>query len=221
MFSIYYIPIFLILIRLIYRKKILSINNILLIMKVKGKRRKIAWGITGSGEKIMETVEIMEEMKKKYRKTFDIRVFISKAGDQVLKYYNLSNTLETIFDKTWTEINANAPFLAGQIQLGKFDFLLLAPATSNTVAKISLRIADTLLTNAAIMGQKTSTPIYIMPTDFREGTITTQLPNGKDLKIKVTHEDGKHVENVSKMSNTFVFEYPRDIPSIFEKYAGY
>jgi flavoprotein len=51
----------------------------------------------------------------------------------------------------------------------KFDFLLIAPTTSNTVAKISLRIADTLLTNAAIMGQKTSTPIYIMPTDFKEG----------------------------------------------------
>ena len=38
-------------------------------MKVKGKRHKVAWGITGSGEKILETVEIMEEMKKKYRKT--------------------------------------------------------------------------------------------------------------------------------------------------------
>ena len=96
-------------------------------MIVKGKRRKIAWGITGSGEKIMETVEIMEKMKKKYRKIYDIRVFISKAGDQVLKYYNLSNTLETIFDKTWTEINANAPFLAGQIQLGSYEFLLVAP----------------------------------------------------------------------------------------------
>jgi archaeoflavoprotein AfpA len=188
-------------------------------MIVKGKRRKVAWGITGSGEKILETVEIMEEMKKKYRKTFDIRVFISKAGDQVLKYYNLSNTLETIFDKTWTEINANSPFLAGQIQLGKFEFLMVAPATSNTVAKISLRIADTLLTNASIMGQKTSTPIYVMPTDFREGTTITKLPNGKDLKLNITHEDAQHVEKISKMPNTFVFEHPSDIPSIFEKHA--
>lgn len=50
-------------------------------MIVKGRRRKIAWGITGSGEKIMETFEIMEQMKEKYKKTFDIRVFTSKAGD--------------------------------------------------------------------------------------------------------------------------------------------
>ena len=189
-------------------------------MIVKGKRRRVAWGITGSGEKIEETVEIMEEMKEKYRKEFDIRVYVSKAGDQVLKYYNLSNTLETMFDKTWTEINANAPFLAGQIQMGNFEFLLLAPATSNTVAKISLRIADTLLTNAAIMGQKTSTPIYVMPTDFREGITTTKLPNGRDLNLKITREDAQHVKKLQDMENTFVFEHPDEIPAIFEKYAA-
>ena len=187
-------------------------------MIVKGRRRKIAWGITGSGEKIMETFEIMEQMKEKYKKTFDIRVFTSKAGDQVLKYYNLSNRLETKFDKTWTEINANAPFLAGHIQLGNFEFLLIAPATSNTVAKIALRIADTLLTNAAIMGQKTSTSIYIMPTDFKEGTVITKMPNGKDLEIKITYEDAKNVEKLSKMPSTNVFEHPEEIPKIFEEH---
>lgn len=183
------------------------------------KKRKVAWGITGSGEKILETVDIMQQMRDSYRKEFDIRVFISKAGDQVLKYYNLSQTLESQFDKTWTEINANAPFLAGQIQMGRYEFLLLAPATSNTVAKISLRIADTLLTNAAIMGQKTTTPLYIMPTDFREGTVVTKLPNGKDLEIKITKEDARHVENLSSMENTVVFEHPEEIPKIFAQHA--
>ena len=184
------------------------------------KKRKIAWGITGSGEKLVETVEIMQQMRDEYHKVYDIRVFISKAGDQVLKYYNLSNTLETKFDKTWTEINSNAPFLAGQIQLHRYDFLLIAPATSNTVAKISLRIADTLLTNAAIMGQKTNTPLYIMPTDFREGIVTTKLPNGKDLELTITREDAKHVERIAEMDSTLAFENPDEIPAIFEKHAS-
>ncbi|MGC9517767.1 MAG: archaeoflavoprotein AfpA [Methanomicrobiales archaeon] len=186
---------------------------------MKVKKRKIAWGITGSGEKLTDTVELMSDLREKYKKDFDIRVFISKAGDQVLKYYNLSNELETTFDKSWREINANAPFLAGQIQLGNYEFLLIAPATSNTVAKISLRIADTLLTNAAIMGQKTSTPIYIMPTDPREGTVTTKLPNGKDLELTITKEDAEHVERLKKMDNTFVFEEPEEIEAIFEKHS--
>lgn len=187
-------------------------------MRNKDAKRKIAWGITGSGENIEETVDLMREMQDKYKEEVDIRVFISKAGDQVLKYYGLSNTLETIFDKTWTEINANAPFLAGQIQLKEFEFLLIAPATSNTVAKISLRIADTLLTNAVVMGQKTSTPIYIMPTDFKEGIVTTKLPNGKILDINITKQDADHVRNLEKMNNTFVFENPSEIPTIFEKH---
>jgi archaeoflavoprotein AfpA len=187
---------------------------------IMNKRRKIAWGITGSGEKLEETVEIMQQMRDMYHKQFDIRVYISKAGDQVLKYYNLSNTLETTFDKTWTEINSNAPFLAGQIQLGKYAFLLIAPATSNTVAKVSLRIADTLLTNAAIMGQKTSTPLYIMPTDFREGIVTTKLPNGRDLDLKITREDAQHVEKLAQMDTTKVFESPSEIPAIFERHAS-
>jgi flavoprotein len=127
--------------------------------------------------------------------------------------------LETFFDKTWTEINSNAPFLAGQIQLKEFEFLLIAPTTSNTVAKISLRIADTLLTNAAIMGQKTSTPIYIMPTDFREGIVTTKLPNGENLDINITKQDAYHVRNLESMRNTFVFENPDEILSIFEKHS--
>lgn len=184
------------------------------------KKRKVAWGITGSGEKLVETVEIMQQMRDEYRKQFDIRVFISRAGDQVLKYYNLSTTLETKFDKTWTEINSNAPFLAGQIQMGRYGFLLIAPATSNTVAKISLRIADTLLSNAAIMGQKTRTPLYIMPTDFREGIVTTKLPNGKDLELNITKEDAEHVEKIAAMESTTAFESPDDILAIFEKHAN-
>jgi len=172
------------------------------------KKRKVAWGITGSGEKILETVNVMQQMRDEYRKEFDIRVFISKAGDQVLKYYNLSQTLESQFDKTWTEINANAPFLAGQIQMGRYEFLLLAPATSNTVAKISLRIADTLLTNAAIMGQKTTTPLYIMPTDFREGTVVTKLPNGKDLAIKINTPDDLNIASTELKGHTVLVYIP-------------
>ncbi len=51
----------------------------------------------------------------------------------MVKYYGISNDIESNFDRVWVEINANAPFLAGNIQLGKYEFMLIAPATSNTV----------------------------------------------------------------------------------------
>ena len=95
-------------------------------------KRKIAWGITGSGDRIEETVEAMIKLQKQYDDDVDVRVFVSKAGEQVIKYYKLFNILEKHFDKVWVEINANSPFLAGQLQVKRYEFLLLAPATSNT-----------------------------------------------------------------------------------------
>ena len=182
------------------------------------KKPKVAWGITGAGDKIEETVENMIKIKKRYENQVDIEVFISKSGDQVIKYYGISHDIETNFNNVWVEINANAPFLAGNIQLGKYDFMIIAPATSNTVAKISMRMGDTLISNAAIMGQKADVPMYILPSDYEEGVTITQLPDGKELKITIRKEDVEHVEKLSKMYETYIIKEPKDIRNVFAKY---
>jgi archaeoflavoprotein AfpA len=187
---------------------------------LRGIKKKVVWGITGSGDRIRETAEIMKEMRRKYDDEVEIRVYISKAGDQVVKYYKLFPELEQEFDKIWVEANANAPFLAGQVQMGRFEFLLIAPATSNSVAKISLRIADTMLTNAAIMSQKVLLPLYIMPSDFKEGEVITKLPDGRDLKLVIRKEDVEHVQKLAVMEGVTMLERPEDIPRVFEKHFG-
>jgi archaeoflavoprotein AfpA len=186
----------------------------------KAKRRKIAWGITGSGDKLPQIVELMTELRHQYDARVDIRVYISKAGDQVVKYYKLFNDLEANFDKIWVEANANAPFLAGQLQVGRYEFLLIAPATSNTVAKISLGLADTLLTNAAIMGQKAFVPVYILPCDLVEGIVTTKLPDGRDFKLRIRKEDADHVRRLEQMEGLTVLHDMAEIPAVFETHFG-
>lgn len=181
------------------------------------KKKKVAWGITGSGDKILGTVQIMQKMREKYIDEYDIRIYVSKAGDQVLKYYGLFKELEVEFDRTWVEVNANAPFLAGQIQLGQFEFMLIAPATSNTVAKISLRIADALLPNAAIMAQKAGVPVYILPSDFEEGTVITRLPDGRDLELTIRKEDVEHVKRLAEM-DVNILKTPEEIEAVFKKH---
>jgi len=184
----------------------------------KRKKRKVAWGITGSGDRLVETVEIMKEIKEQYQSDVEIVVYLSKAGDQVVKYYKLVNSLRQNFDKIWVEINPNSPFLAGQLQLGKFEFLLIAPATSNTVAKISMGIADSLLSNAAIMGQKAFVPLYIMPSDYEEGMIVTKLPDGRDMRLKIRREDVEHVKKLVDMDDVFILEKPEEIHQVFKKH---
>ena len=189
-----------------------------IVKKGEKKKRKVAWGITGSGDRLVETVEIMKEIKKQYQDEVDIIVYLSKAGDQVVKYYRLVNDLKENFGRISVEINPNSPFLAGQLQTGKFEFLLIAPATSNTVAKISMGIADSLLSNAAIMGLKALVPVYIMPSDYKEGIIVTKLPSGRDMRLRIRKEDVEHVKKLAGMDDVFMLEKPEDFHEIFKNH---
>jgi len=181
---------------------------------MKTVRVKVAWGITGSGDKLIETVEAMTLAKEEYQ-TLDIEVFLSKAGQQVAKYYKIYDKIRGIFAKVYVEEDANMPFLAGRVQMGDFKFLIVAPATSNTVAKIAHGIADTLLTNSVIQALKADVPVYIMPCDFRGGRTTTTLPDGHKLRLRVRKEDAGNVEMLQTIEGLTVFEKPGEIASIF------
>jgi archaeoflavoprotein AfpA len=188
--------------------------------KVKNKKRKVAWGITGGGDKIAEYLEVMKEIKKEYESTVEIQVFLSKAADLVLKYYGLEANLRKNFAKVRVELNSNAPFLAAWMQMHKYEFLLIAPATSNTVSKIANSIGDTLLTNATIMSLKAFVPVYISPTDYREGTVYTKLPNGKEMKLRVRKEEVEQVKKLEDMEDLFVLEDPQRIREVFKNWFG-
>jgi archaeoflavoprotein AfpA len=173
---------------------------------VKVKKRKVAWGITGAGDKIAEILEVMKDLKKQSEDVVEIEVFISKAADTMLKFYKLENDLKKNFSKVVVEVNANSPFLAAWLQSGKYEFLLIAPASSNTVAKIVNSISDTMLTNAAIMSLKAFRPVYILPTDYRESIVYTKLPNGKEMKLRVRKEEADQVRKLESMEDVHVLE---------------
>jgi archaeoflavoprotein AfpA len=182
------------------------------------KKRKVAWGITGSGDRLPETIGVMKELKEEYQDGFSLGVYLSKAGEQVVRWYKLYEQLKQDFGRVWVELNSNSPFLAGDLELGKFEFLLIAPATSNTVAKIAAGITDTLLCNSAIMALKAFVPVYVMPSDYKEGTVVTKLPDGRDLKLRVRKEDAENTRKLSLMENVFVLEKPEDIRHVFKKH---
>jgi archaeoflavoprotein AfpA len=184
------------------------------------KKRKVAWGITGSGDRMEETLNIMKEIKEHYKNEVDIRVFLSKAGEQVVRWYKLYDQLNQNFEKIWVEFNSNSPFLAGDLEVRKYEFLLIAPSTSNTVAKIAAGISDTLLCNSAIMALKAAVPVYIMPSDYKEGTVVTRLPNGKDFTLRVRREDVENTRKLASMDSVFVLEKPQDVNQVFMKHFG-
>jgi archaeoflavoprotein AfpA len=179
---------------------------------------KIAWGITGSGDKLMECVTFMEDLTEKYN--LDVHVYLSREGKVVLKFYKLLKEVKEHFPKLSSESGPNAPFLSGKIQLGTYSFLLIAPATANTAAKIAYGIADSLITNSAAQAMKADVPVYIFPVDQKEGEIITKLPDGRDLKLRMRKEDVENVEKLRRMRGITVLNRMDEIEAVVKKTHG-
>jgi len=195
-------------------------KNIVATEKVEVKKKKVAWGISGAGDKIQEFLQVMTDINKEYADKVEIQIFVSKAAEIVLKYYGLETQVRQSFSKVTVEVNSNSPFLAAWMQMRKFEFLLIAPASSNTTAKIALGIGDTLLTNAANMSLKAFVPIYVVPTDFEEKTVFTKLPNGKDMKLRIRKEDAENVRKLERMEDVHVLSDPQKIRGVFKEWFG-
>ncbi len=174
--------------------------------------KRIAWGITGSGDLIKETYEVMRDIKKK--SNIDIMVFLSKEGETVMKWYRMWDDIQRDFPNFKTGAGPNSPFIAGPLQVGYYDALVIAPTTSNTVAKIVYGIADTLVTNAVAQTAKGSTPIYILPVDQKRGTVKTASPEGRIMELKMREVDVSNTEKLASMENISIIEKPEDLYGI-------
>ena len=123
-----------------------------------------------------------------------------------MTWYNLWHDLKELFPKVSVEHGANSPFIAGQLQMGKFDLFLVCPMSANTAAKIAYGIADSLLTNGVAQAAKAKIPIYIYPADQYEGAVTTILPDGKELTLYMRDVDIENADRLKRMQGITVLE---------------
>jgi archaeoflavoprotein AfpA len=177
---------------------------------------KILWGITGCGDKLEETVNIMRKLQHKY--DLDVRVVLSKNGEMVIRMYKLWRLLQDNFKEVLIERGPNAPFLAGPLQKGKYDFFLICPATANTTAKIAHGIADSLISNCASQALKAGNKVYIYPADQKPGKITTVLPDGEKLTLTIREIDVENAERLKRMQGITVLSQPEEIEEIIKKH---
>ncbi len=184
-----------------------------MVEKLDKKIKRFAWGITGSGDQMLETYSILVDIKEKTG--VDTMVFLSKEGETVMKWYHLWDKIQKDFPNFKVDAGPNSPFIAGPLQMGYYDFLLIAPATANTVAKIVYGIADTLVTNAVSQTAKGQTPIYIMPVDLKRGSVKTAAPSGREFVLTMREVDVTNSEKLAQMENITVLESPYEIYDLF------
>lgn len=132
---------------------------------------RIAWAITGSGHYIEECLALLLTLD-------NVDLYLSQAGEEVLRMYgiawqDLKDRLPIYRDKA-----ASAPPV-GLFYKDYYHTLIMAPTTSNTVAKCVLGIADSLVTNLYSQAGKCRVPSIVYPCDIAPSMETTAPGNRK------------------------------------------
>ncbi len=134
------------------------------------KKPRLAWAITGSGHYIEECIAFLLTLQ-------DVDIYISQAGEEVLKMYGIA--LDDIRAKfpVYRDKSASCPPV-GHFYKGYYHTFVMAPTTSNTIAKCVLGIADSLVTNLYSQAGKCKVPSIVYPCDVAPAMETT-APGGK------------------------------------------
>jgi len=145
---------------------------------------RIAWGFTGAGHLLQESVDALVELSKDH----EVTVMTSGAGEEVLKMYGLFETVKNLTGGKYRELVLESDQresypMTGRFSLGTYDMLIVSPATSNTIAKIVHGIADSLITNAVAQAGKGRVDTYIVPVDLESGNVETVLPSKLELEL--------------------------------------
>ena len=160
--------------------------------------KRVAWVITGAGHFLRECIDIVTEYKS------DINLFASRAGLEVVKMYGLYDHLLK-YDINIINDDSASSASCGGFAAGRYSVLVIAPATSNTVAKCALGIADSLPTNLFAQAGKSKVPILVLPSDVSY-EIESVTPSGKRIMVYPRPIDIRNVDMLRSFPGVTVID---------------
>lgn len=132
--------------------------------------QRLAWAITGSGHYLRECIDIINQLE-------NVDLFLTKAADEILKQYGYKHNVGRVFlDKTASSVPVEFFYY------GTYHTVVIAPATSNTVAKMVCGISDTLVTNVYAQAGKCRVPSIVFACDT-EPEIESEAPHENMVKV--------------------------------------
>ena len=153
-----------------------------------------AWALTGSGHFFKECLELIGALG-------EVDLFVSRAADEVLRMYK--QELKLPASARVFRIGPPAPPV-GSFYYGVYHTLVLAPATSNTVAKCVLGISDTLATNVFAQAGKCRVLSIVFACDTAP-ELETEAPRGL-VKVYPRGIDLRNTRRLKGFEATLVAE---------------
>jgi dihydromethanopterin reductase (acceptor) len=172
----------------------------------KVKTPRWGWALTGSGHFFKECLRMVGELD-------EVDLFVSKAASEVVRMYRqefkLPKTARVFRDTTASA----AP--VGLFYYGVYHTLILAPATSNTVAKCVFGISDTLVTNVFAQAGKCRVPAIVFACDTAP-ELETEAPKGL-VKVYPRAIDLQNTERLKSFDSTVVVETLEELETTLTK----
>jgi len=168
-------------------------------------RARIAWGITGAGHYLEDCVKLLLAHGQG-------DIFISRAGLEVLKLHGLYHTLEDSGHTIFLDTDA-ASFATTRLYGGRYDLVVIAPATANTVAKMVAGIADGLVTNLFATAGKRRIPAVVLPCDV-SGEVVSTTHKGKEIRVHVRQVDEQNTATLARFEGVQVVDTPERLQEV-------
>lgn len=157
----------------------------------KAEKQRLAWALTGSGHYLRECLQIIGTLE-------DVDLFLSKAAAEILQQYGYIHQVGRVFqDKTASSVPVELFYQ------GRYHTLVIAPATSNTVAKMVTGISDNLVTNLYAQAGKTRIVSIVFACDT-EPELESEAPRDNMVKVYPRRIDLENMEKLKTFEETTV-----------------
>ena len=172
-------------------------------MQARPDKPRLAWAVTGSGHYLDECLEIISGLE-------DVDLFYSRAGEEVLRMYGHDPKVINKQGRVYRDRAASSPPV-GLFYRGDYHTLVVAPATSNTVAKMVLGLSDGLISNVYAQAGKCGIPSIVLACDT-EPEMDTPAPD-RIVKVWPRKIDLEHTHKLATYEGTTVVENPEKLLS--------
>lgn len=159
------------------------------------KTPRWGWALTGSGHFFKECLRMVGDLD-------EVDLFVSKAAAEVVRMYRQAPQLPKTA-RVFRDTTASAAPV-GLFYYGVYHTLIMAPATSNTVAKCVFGISDTLVTNVFAQAGKCRVPAIVFACDTAP-ELETEAPKGM-VRVYPRDIDLQNTERLKSFGSTTVVE---------------
>lgn len=162
------------------------------------QKQRLAWAITGSGHYLRESLAILETLE-------NVDIFLSRAAAEIIKQYGFQAQLDATGHKIYQDKTASSVPVELFYQ-GKYHTLVIAPATSNTIAKMAYGFSDSLVSNLFAQAGKTRVTSIVFACDtapeVASGFIESEAPRDNIVQVFPRQIDLDNVEKLASFEFT-------------------